>query len=78
MRVAFHIVVLVVAYRPYKSGQGAKAQKQRTGDEYDENVHSYLARRALRVTVIELVDIARAAIKGEAKPQTARGIATML
>ena len=77
--ITLQVVILIVAQCPDKGDKRAEAKQKRTGNENHENVHGEaLVLRALRVTVIELVDMASAAIKGVANPASASGMAIML
>ena len=81
MRVAVRVIILPVPERPEKGNEPESAEKQRNRDQDDQHFHGpgpYFSRSALSDTVIEDVDIARAAIKGVAKPRRATGTATAL
>lgn len=77
--IACRVIILIRPERPNKSKQRPKTKDQRTGHKDHKYVHGIaFVLRAFRVTVIELLDIARAAISGVANPASASGIATML
>lgn len=81
-RRAFEVVELAASHRPQERGEAEAAERQREGDEIDENVHARApgsrARSAFSVTRIDEPDIARAATSGEAKPRIAIGAAIKL
>ena len=77
--IALRVVVLVGLHRVDEEGKPGTSEQQRDGDKEDENVHGgYLSLSALSDTVIELADMAKAAISGVARPATASGTATIL
>ena len=79
MGIALGVVELTAAQEPPKSPQPNRAQKERHGDQKAKNFHgTYRTLNALSDTVIEEVDIARAAIRGVASPAIAKGTAMML
>ena len=77
MAFAFQIVPLAGFHSPEKREQPGETQKQ--GDRYEkEKDRHFVSLAALRDTVIEDADIARAAISGVANPARAIGTAIRL
>lgn len=81
--IALRVVKLLCPHRPEEGGKANPAQEQRHGDEDGEDLHllqppNHFSLMALRETVIDDSDIARAAAKGVAWPIRARGTATTL
>jgi len=79
--IALGIVVLPAAQRPDEGQEAKPAKPQRDRNEKAEDFHLpplYRSRSAFSVTLIELSDMASAAIRGVAKPAMAMGTATML
>ncbi|SFB00675.1 hypothetical protein SAMN05421688_2311 [Poseidonocella pacifica] len=78
-RIAFEIIVLTCAEGVEKRNQPCSAEAKRNGDQQDEYVHVRPpSLSALSDTVMELADMASAAINGVAKPATASGTASTL
>ena len=76
-RVSFDVLILIVSDRPKEryDAQSTKDQRHRNED------HKYIHARTLsafRITRIEELDIANAAIRGLANPMTASGTAIAL
>ena len=78
--IAFKIFILVGAQAPKKCSQSKSAQKQRYGDQKDQNIHRFLPfrRSAFSSTVMDEADIAMEAISGVASPTSATGTAITL
>lgn len=78
--IAFWVIELTAPQHPEKEPKAHQPKKQAGRDQNAENVHlsSHFKRNALRDTVIEDIDIAKAAISGEHNPATAKGTASTL
>ena len=79
---AFEIVKLAVAQRPQEGGKSEAAERQREGREVHDDIHrepcARCALSAFKVTKIEELDIAKAAMSGVTPPSTASGTAIRL
>jgi len=80
MRIPVRIVELSLLQHPAERQKPKQAKPEADRDKDAENVHSspYFRRNAFSDTVIELDDIAKAAIRGEHRPATASGTANTL
>lgn len=79
LRISFGIVILVGAYGEDEKRQPEASKDQRNRYEIGKDIHAdYLSLNAFKDTVIELNDMANAAINGVAKPATANGTAMIL
>lgn len=81
--ISFRVIELPPLEKPEESRQPHGPEKQGNGDQNNENIHQSILsgqrrRSAFSDTVIELVDIAKAAIRGVAKPAMAKGTAMIL
>jgi len=80
MCIAIGVVELALFQHPAKRHQAKEAKAKADRDQDTENVHKgpYFKRSALSDTVMELDDMAKAAISGEHSPATASGTASTL
>lgn len=79
---AVEVIILPGAERPEKGKDAHETKRKRKRNEEEKRVHAApfagRARRAFSVTMIELADMAAAAISGVTSPKTATGIRVML
>lgn len=72
------VVVLPCAQGIDEPCKANATQQQRNRDEISQDIHDQRTRSALSETVIDDDDIAKAAIRGVARPATASGTAITL
>ena len=76
--ITVRVLVLPTAQRVEKPDQAHRPQHEGYRDQICQNIHRQIPRIAFRDTVIDDVDMAKAAISGVANPTTASGTATTL
>jgi len=79
--IAIGVIELTFFQHPTKRQKPDQSQKQADGDQNAQNIHRpppYFSRSAFSPTVMDESDMAKAAIKGEHKPATAKGTAKTL
>lgn len=76
--VSLGVVVLPCSQCIDERREADATQQQRNRDEVGQHVHDQRTRSALSETVIDDDDIAKAAMRGVARPATASGTATRL
>src|SRR3569623_1593398 len=81
LRCAVHVFVLPRFQRPEEGREAEPAHAKRDRDEEEQDVHCSLAfprRSAFRITMIDELDMATAAISGVTWPRIASGTAARL